>query len=163
MNKQEVFNVLDKNVKSYNKATLFALIFGLAALAGGTAMFFAGSGDAKTWGAGLVGGLGAGLVILYVVRTISKTIEKKTEHAKSLLNSDPGQLVWSYVFQQTSKGATTITVIMNFRDGSSLVVGDESIPNKSTTKFLNALKEINPAMHMGYSEEIEKAYKKKSL
>ena len=165
MNKQQLYQILDFNCAK-NKGALKAMIYvGAAFILGGLAlyMFMSTDNNNNIIGGATLGGLGLLMVVACVIALTSKGLENLTQEVKQILDTDPKQLVWSYVYKQNNRGAISINVLMNFRNGKTLSVDHNSIPDQDTTAFMYALANINPAMHIGYSEELEYKFKKKTL
>lgn len=165
MNKEQIFQILDDNASKNKKALKGMIWVGVAFVLGGLALylFMSEDNDRNLIGGGALGGLGLFMIILSVIALMSKGLENRTREVKEILNTNPQQLVWSYVFKQNNKGAVSINVVMNFRDGKTLSVDHNSIPGQNTTGFMHALAALSPEMHMGYSEELEYKFKKKTL
>lgn len=165
MTKDNIFEILDSNCYK-NRSALKGMIWvGAAFILGGLALYLFMSEDnnSNIIGGAALGGLGVLMVLGCVLALTSKGLEKRTQEVKEILNTNPQQMVWSYVFKQNNKGAISINVVMNFRDGKTLSVDHNAIPNQDTTGFMNALAGINPDMHIGYSEELEYKFKKRTL
>lgn len=165
MTKEKIFEVLDANIAKNKTALKIMIWIGGIFMLGGLALylFLTEENDNNLIGGAALGGLGLLMVVGCVIALTSKSLENLTEEAKKILSNDPQQLVWSYVFKQNNRGAISISVMMNFRNGKTLSVDQNAIPNQNTTGFMHALAEINPNMHMGYSEELEYKFKKKTL
>jgi hypothetical protein len=88
---------------------------------------------------------------------------KRAEKYKDLLQYQPKELVWAYVFHYNNRGHVTISVIMKFRGGKSYSVSDKAIPGRDTKQLLLALHDLNPAMHLGYTKELERKYQNRLM
>lgn len=165
MTKEQIFAILDSNATSNKKALKGMIWVGVAFMLGGLALYLCmdSDNDRNIIGGAALGGLGLLMVVGCLLALTSKGLEKLTEEAKGILNNDPQQLVWCYVYKQNNKGAVSINVLMNFRNGKTLSVDHNAIPNQDTAGFMYALADINPEVNIGYSEELEYKFKRKTL
>jgi hypothetical protein len=165
MTKEKIFEILDFNCYK-NKGALKVMIgVGAAFMLGGLWLYLGMSteNNNNVIGGATLGGLGLLMVVACVIALLSKGLENRTREVKEILNTDPQQLVWSYVYKQNNKGAISISVIMNFRNGKTLSVDHHAIPGQDTEGFMRSLAVLSPGMHRGYSEELEYKFKKRTL
>jgi protein-S-isoprenylcysteine O-methyltransferase Ste14 len=165
MTKDQIFSILDFNCSKNKKALWAMIVVGAAFMLGGLLMYLNMStrNNNNVIGGATLGGLGLLMIVACAIALMSTALENRTKEAKDILDRDPQQLVWSYVYKQNNKGAIHISVIMNFRNGKRLSVSQNAIINQDTNAFMTGLVKLNPQMHIGYSEELEYKFKKKTL
>lgn len=163
MTKQDIHDILDKNVKSTRTGMIIGTVVGWAFFLTGVILFFTLSGDDGPIVGAMLGGLGLIIGALTLVPLMTGSFEKRTQAIKSILDQNPAHLVWAYVYQQNNRGAVSVNVVMNFKDGKTFMVDQNAIPNKDTSGFMHALRTLNPSMHMGFSDELEYKFKQRSL
>lgn len=162
MTKEQLYSILDSNSKVNRTNMIIVLVFSALFLISGICFLLFLENDGPLVGA-IFGGMGLLFGTIGAVSLISKSAEKEAARIKDILNTNPTQLVWSYVFKQNNRGAVSISVVMNFRDGKTFQVSENAIPGKDSNGFMLALRNINPEMHVGYSEELEYKFKKRTL
>lgn len=162
MTKQDIFSILDKNVAVGRSSLKIVGWVGVAFIAGGIAFLLFLTHDAVAV-ASIFGGLGLVLALIGFVSLARNSVEKRAERIKHLLNYEPKNLIWAYVLRQNNRGAISISVVINFRSGETYNIADNAIPGKDTEALLRTLTLINPDMHLGYSEELQYKFKKKTL
>lgn len=163
MNKEQILAVLDANVRTHRSNMTLVFGISLVILPGGIVLFATLDGRDGPIAGGIVGGIGLIFTIASSIMRFGKGMEKKTEGVKDILLHTPELLVWSYVLQQNNRGAVSVNVVMNFKDGKIFQVDQQAIPEKDTTGFMQGLRSFNPGMHLGYSEELEYKFKNKTL
>ena len=161
MTKDDVFNILDVNAARGKTSAKIFFAVSLLIVAGGVLICVLKESNLAA--GAVVGGIGLLFSVITGVMLLTNSMAKQVERVKNILGSNPEHLVWSYVFQQNNRGMITISVIMNFKDGKTYSIDQNVIPGKDTAGFMNALAQFNPGMHIGYSEEIEYKFKKRTL
>lgn len=163
MTQQEIFTILETNIKKHKQAVLFCLILAILFFIPGVLMYLKGEGDTKKGGIALAC-CGLFFLILWLALFLSKSLEKSTEQFKNAMIGNPKDFLWVYVAKQTKYGQeVSSSVVVNFSNGKVMQVGSTSIPNKDINGFVDVIVALNPDVHLGYSEELAYKFKKKTL
>jgi hypothetical protein len=161
MTQEELIKILDKNSIEQKKISRSILAVGITAVVL-SVYFFAGRQvfSSLTLFAG-------GLICIawwIVLKLNSGKFKKLTEYARMILIQHPEELVWTYIKEWNgSKGEVYNHVILNFRNGASLKILGDVLPQANAIAFVAALKILNPAMYTDYSSDLKKAFKQKAL
>lgn len=91
---------------------------------------------------------------------VIKPPEERFAKIKARLRDKPEDLVWSYILEQRTNGIPSWFVVMKFRCKEEVHIHRRSLPNKDMEGFIGMLSHLNPRMHVGYSEELKKMYKR---
>ena len=161
MTKADIYTILDKNIQAHRTNMKILIGLGIAMLI--AAVFIYLYMPDPGFILYLFGGMGIIFPAGGAYSLISNNMEKQTAQLKSILDHQPTHLVWAYTLRRTNRGATSSYVIMNFKDGSKFEIEEAAIPDKDCGALVNALSVINPDMHLGYSEDLEKKFKAKQL
>jgi hypothetical protein len=159
--KQILFDTLDNIDVSAKKNFKILPITGLVfAAIGGIILFMSSGPDGQTAGYVFIGlgaflGIGLSILLFFLNKSNAKTIE----HIRSLMSTNPQSLCWGYVTEHRRNGQHTgNTIELNFRDGTRFSFS-ESVSLLPAKEYLAAIKtEMNPAIVLGYSADLEKQY-----
>lgn len=151
--------VFARCVRGNNKAKVFFLVLaGLFLVAGAG---FSVHNDENLRLPGMIGSLlcfllTGGVGFYFII----KPPRERFARIKARLRDHPEDLVWSYILEQRTNGIPTWFVVMNFRDKEEVHIHRRSFPNKDMEGFILILSQLNPRMHIGYSDELKKMYKR---
>src|SRR5690349_15457414 len=101
MTKEDIFTILDKNVKTRRTGFMIGTVVGIILLIVGLIMFLT---DSDQMGTILISCLGLVVCVLTTIPLLTKSVEKNTQAIKDVLNNNPAHLVWAYVLQQNNRG-----------------------------------------------------------
>jgi hypothetical protein len=161
MTKEEILAILDNHATGNREAMKYVIILGILMMIGGTVMFFVAEKPGN-WPY-IIGGVGAFFVFGAVRAKKTNMYEGRVQKIKDVFYTNPQDLVWSYESVLKGNISTTKHVVMKFRDGSEFLIEQHNIPSKKCEDLVRGLTAINPKMIVGYSEEVEKAYRAKQL
>lgn len=160
MTRQDVLDILDKDIQQHKVLLKIFIVIGALLIAGGALWYFLGSHN--TGGLAL-GGLGLFMVVGCGIMGLTGSHEKKINSVKEILTNNPKEMIWGYVREEKNRGVVTVYVDICLRAGTIIPVNANAIPSQNATGLLLALKEINPGMHVGWSEELKYKFKNKTL
>ena len=158
-----IFTIIDSNTRVAKRGTRIGLILGIIFVVMGE---FISSGARHSERSGILilfWCIGLLFVSPWALDQFTNWTGKRAEKYKDLLQYQPKDLVWAYVFHYNNRGHVTISVIMKFRGGRSYSVSDKAIPGRDTKKLLLALYDLNPAMHLGYTRDLEHKYQNRLM
>lgn len=161
MTKQDIYAILDKNIQAHRTNMKILIGLGIAMLIADVFIYLYMTDPGFILY--LFGGMGILFPIGGAYSLLSRNMEKQTAQLKNVLDHQPSQLVWGYTLRRNSRSETNSYVVMNFKDGSKFEIEEAAIPDKDCGALVNALSVINPDMHLGYSEELERKFKAKQL
>jgi hypothetical protein len=158
-----IFGIIDSNVKVAKKNLRNAVFLGLffmllGAFVGGTSRM-----GERPFIYILFGAFGLLFCLPWMLDRYMNWTGKRAEKYKYMLQFEPKELVWAYVFRYNNRGHVTISVILKFRNGKAYSVSDKAIPGRDTSALLLSLHRINPEMKLGYTKELERQYNRKQM
>lgn len=164
MTPEQIINILESDLNSSKKTAQVLTPAGVVMLVAGLVMFFLLTATLKTVGL-IVAAVGVLCVAGgWLVGKGSKALEADIEHARTAFTSNPQDLVWGYVYEYNHKGSQLLQVKFGLRNGTLFTINKDQLPDQNMQGFLNMLKQkYNPAIVLGYSEEMEFKFNNKQL
>jgi hypothetical protein len=163
MNRQQLIDIIDADLKRTQKIRKITLIISSIVTFAGL-IFFTLKGKnnfAIGFACSIMGGM---FLLISGLGELFKSAEKSAEYAKNIIWNTPNEMIWAYQFTQKTNGSVTrIDAVLKFRGGKSISINNSQLPNRDVQSFLRALPAISPSVILGYTGELEKAYKKNLL
>lgn len=161
---EQITAILESDLNSSKKTAKVLTPVGIVLLVAGLVMYFMLAGSLKTVGI-VVAVIGVLCVAgAWLVGKGNQTLETELEYARTTLKNNPGELVWAYIDEYNHKGSQLLQVKFGFRNGMLMSINKDQLPDKDMQGFLNMLqKKYNPAIVLGYSEEMEFKFNNKQL
>jgi hypothetical protein len=161
MTHEEIFSILDKNLRKEKKAGLGLMIAGGILFIPGIIILLVMAGTGAVVLACCFFWMGGLLFFAGLYKKFSKKLDRQTAFAKEVLINNPKELVWIYVYKQYSNGAlNSVDVILNFRNKTNLKIAEKFLPDQNANEFMKELRFTNPNVYLGFSKELKYKYRK---